>query len=175
MRQIVIAGAAALLVAGCQTYPNDPYNSPYGTPYPTPYPAPYPAPYPNPYPAPYPQYPQYPQGPAPMPMPASLTGTNWRVLAINGQQVPQTNFYMNFMPDRLSAKLGCNSLGGGYTATGQTLSVGALVATRMACPDMHFETQGSAILSRPMTINWMNPERMTLSNSLGTIELVKAG
>jgi heat shock protein HslJ len=102
-----------------------------------------------------------------------LSNTNWRVAAINGRPTPPANFYMNFMPDRIGAKFGCNSLGAGYSQNGNVLDAGAVMATRMACPDMSFENQGSAILARPMTINGMG-DRVTLSNQAGTIELVRA-
>jgi heat shock protein HslJ len=126
----------------------------------------------------YPQGPGgYPPGPGGYANPGTpvlnLTGTNWRVLSINGTRTPPSNFYVNFMPDRIGAKFGCNSLGAGYTQSGSTLTVGAIMATRMACPDMSFETQGSAILAQPVTINGLG-NRITLSNARGTIELVQA-
>ena len=104
---------------------------------------------------------------------ANLTGTNWRVLSINGTRTPASNFYVNFMPDRMGAKFGCNSLGASYTQAGSIVSVGPVAATRMACPDMSFENQGSRILERPLTISGIG-ERITLSNDRGTIELVRA-
>lgn len=103
----------------------------------------------------------------------TLTGTNWRVVAINGRPTPPQNFYMNFIPDRIGAKFGCNSLGAGYSVAGSVLTAGAVMTTRMACPDMSFETQGAAILERPMNISGGGP-RMRLSNSAGTIDLVRA-
>ncbi|MDV3257680.1 MAG: META domain-containing protein, partial [Sphingomonas sp.] len=87
---------------------------------------------------------------------------------------PASDFYLNFMPDgRIGAKFGCNSLGAGYSQAGNVLSVGAIAATRMACPDMSFENQGSEVLSRPVTISGCG-DRLTLSNSRGSIELVRA-
>jgi len=103
----------------------------------------------------------------------ALNGTNWRVISINGTPTPASNFYVNFMPDRIGAKFGCNSLGAGYTQNGNSLSVGAIMATKMACPDMSFENQGSTILMSPMTIGGVG-DRLTLSNARGTIELVQA-
>lgn len=102
-----------------------------------------------------------------------LTGTNWRVTAINGRPTPPRNFYMNFMPDRIGAKFGCNSLGAGYSVSGSLLTAGAVMATRMACPDMSFENEGSAILAQPMTIDGEG-DRLTLSNRAGSIDLVRA-
>jgi uncharacterized membrane protein/heat shock protein HslJ len=103
----------------------------------------------------------------------NLTGTNWRVVAINGTRTPASNFYVNFMPDRMGAKFGCNSLGAGYTQNGSELSVGAIMATRMACPDMSFETQASAILAQRLTVGGFG-NRLTLTSRAGTIELVQA-
>ena len=103
----------------------------------------------------------------------NLNGTNWRVVAINGTRTPASNFYLNFMPDRISGKFGCNSLGAGYTQTGNVVDAGAVMATRMACPDMSFETQGSAVLAQPMTISGIG-NQLTLSNGAGSIELVRA-
>jgi uncharacterized membrane protein/heat shock protein HslJ len=102
-----------------------------------------------------------------------LTGTNWRVTAINGRQTPPRNFYMNFIPDRIGAKFGCNSLGAGYSVNGSVLTAGAVMATRMASPDMSFENEGSAILALPMNIAG-GGDRLVLSNSAGSIELVRA-
>lgn len=104
---------------------------------------------------------------------ANLTGTNWRVVAINGARTPTSNFYINFMPDRMGARFGCNSLGAGYRQSGQMLTVGAIAATRMACPDMTFENQGSRILQQPVTVSGIG-DRITLSNARGTIELTRA-
>ncbi len=102
-----------------------------------------------------------------------LTGTNWRVVAINGRPTPPNNFYMNFLPDRIGAKFGCNSLGAGYRVAGNILNAGAVIATRMACPDMSFENQGSAILARPMNIAGSG-NRLVLSNNAGSIDLVRS-
>jgi len=102
-----------------------------------------------------------------------LRGTNWRVTAINGRPTPPSNHYINFMPDRIGAKFGCNSLGAGYSQNGNMLDTDAVMATRMACPDMSFENLGSAILERPMTVSGVG-NRLTLSNDAGTIDLIRA-
>jgi heat shock protein HslJ/uncharacterized membrane protein len=143
-------------------------GAPYGQPYPGPSQPPYPAPG-----APYAQ-PGYPPPGAPQGMPVvNLSGTNWRVMAINGTRTPATNFYVNFMPDQLGAKFGCNSLSASYTQRGSSVRFGPVAATRMACPDMTFEGQGSSILAQPVTVTGFG-NRITLSNSRGSIELVRA-
>jgi heat shock protein HslJ/uncharacterized membrane protein len=103
----------------------------------------------------------------------NLSGTNWRVLSINGVRTPASNFYINFLPDRIGARFGCNSMGASYTQSGNILTAGAVMATRMACPDMTFENQGSRILEQPMTVSGLG-DRITLSNRNGSIELVQA-
>ena len=57
--------------------------------------------------------------------------------------------------------------------TGDLLNASAVMATRMACPDMNLENAGSAILSLPMTIANVG-ERLTLSNANGAITMVRA-
>ena len=103
----------------------------------------------------------------------TLAQTNWRVLSIDGQRVPNGGFYINFLPDRMSAKFGCNIIGSGYKVRGMTLTAGALMSTRMACADNAFETKASNILSAPLQVDLSNPERMLLTNKRGTIELAK--
>ena len=184
MRLLLAALAAGATLTACQTAPVDRYDrgpyDPGGYPSQDPYPYP-PQPYPpQPYP-PQPGGPAYPLPPAPPYPPQGqvapmLSGTNWTVVAINGQPTPQRDFYLNFMPDRLAAKFGCNSLGAGYRMDGGMLVAGAVMATRMACPDMRFEDQGTRILMQPMQARVMEsyPERLVLSNAAGRIEAVRA-
>ena len=106
----------------------------------------------------------------PVPM---LSQTNWRVVAINGRATPPRNFYMNFMPTMISAKFGCNSVHGRFSQRDTIMAAEPLVATRMACPDMSFETESSAVLAQPMTISGLG-DRLTLSNVAGSIELIRA-
>ena len=102
-----------------------------------------------------------------------LANTNWRVASINGRQVPPSGYYFNFMPDRVSGRLGCNNIGAGYRVEGGTLRAAALMMTRMACPEMRFEAEGTRIMAQPMTLS-ESGDRMTWSNRAGTIELIRA-
>lgn len=101
-----------------------------------------------------------------------LERTRWRVVAMNGRPTPPAgDFSMEFENGRLSARFGCNGLGGAYTQAGATLTVRELMGTQMACPDMSFESQGSAILRQPLTIRMLAPARISLESAGGTIEL----
>jgi len=103
----------------------------------------------------------------------NLANTNWRVVSINGQAVPPSGYYFNFMPDRVSGRLGCNSIGAGYTVEGSTLRAAALMMTRMLCENNNYEAEGTRIMGLPMTLS-ESGDRMTWSNRAGTIELIRA-
>ena len=160
-----------------QSYPGEAY--PPGQPYP---PSQYPGqPYPGqPHPGqPYPPGGQYPGQPylpgQPYPLaPGEVTpvaGTQWRIHSVNNRDTPPGDFYIRFDPDRFEAKLNCNGLGAGYVQHGTTLQPGALIGTRMACPDMSWERDGSAVLSHDMQLYWAGPDRLTLTNRYGSILL----
>ena len=113
---------------------------------------------------------------APPPPPvADLTGTDWRVVMVNGRQTPaQGDYSMRFgAGGAFGAKFGCNLMGGEYRLAGGILTVGNLNQTLMGCPEpaMAFESQGSAILQQPMLVAFTGSKRMTLSNSAGSIAL----
>ena len=103
-----------------------------------------------------------------------LDRTRWTVLAINGRPVPQDGDYSaEFDNGRLTARFGCNSLSGTYAQHGNNLDVGPVAATRMACPDMSWETQGQAVLGSGIQVTMIDPNRITLSRGGGTIELTR--
>jgi heat shock protein HslJ len=108
-------------------------------------------------------------------VPAALAGTNWRVSAINGRATPPAGqFFMNFEAARIGARFGCNGLGADYSQAGNKITTGPVIGTQMACPDMNFETQGGAILALPMRMTWAGGDRLTLSNTAGSIELTRS-
>ena len=109
--------------------------------------------------------------------PASLAGTNWRVAAVNGRATPaQGDYSIRFEADRMGAKFGCNSMGGLYEQTANVVHVRDVSQTLIGCPEPSatFERQGSAILSRPMTMSWNGGDRLTLGNASGQIDLTRS-
>ena len=112
---------------------------------------------------------------APPPPLAELAGTQWRVVMINGRQTPSTGDYsMRFEADgRMGARFGCNLMGGPYRMVGGTLTISDLSQTLIGCPEpaASFESQASAVLSRPMQVAFSSNERMSLSNDAGSIAL----
>jgi heat shock protein HslJ len=106
---------------------------------------------------------------------AGLAGTSWHVVSVNGRPTPPAGDYsMRFDEARLAAKFGCNNMSGTYSQGPDMLSLGPVMSTRMACPDMSFESQGGAILNQPMTTSWSGGDRLTLSNPAGRIELSRS-
>lgn len=104
----------------------------------------------------------------------TLERTRWRITRINGRPVPrQGDYHVDFDSGRIAAKFGCNAISGTYSQTGMTLDAGALASTRMACANMAHETQGSAILDQLMTIQVVGRNRLALSSSAGSIDLVR--
>lgn len=103
-----------------------------------------------------------------------LDRTRWTILAINGRPVPPNGDYsIEFDNGHLSARLGCNTLSGTYSQNGNTLNAGPIAATRMACPDMSWESQGSAVLKTGTQVTMIDANRITLSGGGGTIELIR--
>lgn len=110
--------------------------------------------------------------PAPI---TDLAGTNWRVVAIDGQPISTAGDYsMRFDANGgVGARFGCNSMGGQYRLTGDILTVSDLATTLMGCPEpaATHERQGSAVLGQPMRVAFTSNERMYLSNPAGSIAL----
>lgn len=112
---------------------------------------------------------------APPPPIADLTGTDWRVVMVNGRETPALGDYtMRFGEGgAFGTRLGCNLMGGEYRIAGSMLTVTNLASTLMGCPEpaASFENQGAAVLGRPMQIAFSSNERMYLSNQAGSIAL----
>lgn len=109
--------------------------------------------------------------------PNTLAGTSWSVVSINGRPVPGGNdYFVQFSDSRLSAKFGCNGIGGAYSINGDHLSAANLEQTLMGCPEpaATFESQGSAILRSNVRVEKISGERMRLVSEAGTIELRRA-
>ena len=71
---------------------------------------------------------------------AQLTAAVWQLTAIEGGApvtVPDPSRYtLQFGPDGwVSASFDCNHGGGSYTVDGETLAIGPMMSTLMACPD----------------------------------------
>ncbi|MGI8704898.1 MAG: META domain-containing protein [Sphingomicrobium sp.] len=110
--------------------------------------------------------------------PDTLEGTSWRIAAVNGQPTPAAGDYsMRFEAGgSVAARFGCNYMGGKYRIVGDTLTISNVATTLMGCPEPAgtHESEGSAILSRPMRVSFPGSERMGVSNEAGSIALDRA-
>ena len=84
--------------------------------------------------------------------PTPLLETSWELSEIIGTPVAATGrAYLRFHADGdkvVEGSGGCNRFSGRYDVTDGTLSIGPLLATKMACPDMREEAAFFAALQR---------------------------
>jgi heat shock protein HslJ len=109
--------------------------------------------------------------------PASLAGTSWSVTAINGRQTPGgANYFLNFGEGSLSAKFGCNSIGGPYRQNGDHVTAPQLQQTLIGCPEPagSHERDATAILRSNMRLERISGERARLVSEAGSIDLRRA-
>lgn len=104
--------------------------------------------------------------------PANLANSSWTVEAINGRPTGGgERFQLRFEGERMSGQFGCNRVSGGYNVADMTLTAGNLAMTRMACPDMSFETQATRILAQPVQLSMLPGDTLAMSNAAGSITL----
>jgi len=107
----------------------------------------------------------------------SIAGTSWSVVSVNGKPVPAAGgYYIQFSEKTLSAKFGCNAMGGAYRINGDHLSLGDLEQTLMGCPEpaASFERDASVLLRSNVRIEKIGGQRIRLVSEAGTIELKRA-
>ena len=108
---------------------------------------------------------------------STIAGTSWAVMAVNGRPTPvQADYYVRFSERQISAKFGCNSMGGDYRLNGDHLAVGNLQQTLIGCPEPSatFEREASAIFRSNIRVEKIGGERLRLVSEAGTIELRRA-
>jgi heat shock protein HslJ len=106
-----------------------------------------------------------------------IAGTSWSVVSVNGKPAPAgRDYYIQFSERTLSAKFGCNAMGGDYRINGDHMSLGNLEQTLMGCPEpaASFERDASVLLRSNVRIEKIGGERMRLVSEAGTIELKRA-
>lgn len=97
--------------------------------------------------------------------PATLADTGWAIVDIDGTQVGGETYELQFDgAGRLSGRAGCNRFSGPYAQRGRTLTPGAIVSTRMACPGerMTHEQKVLRLLRGPVDIVYRGGTGMTL-------------
>ena len=108
---------------------------------------------------------------------STLAGTSWTVVSVNGKPAPGGgDYYVRFSERQISAKFGCNSMGGDYRLNGDHLAVGNLQQTLIGCPEPSatFEREASVLFRSNIRIEKIGGERLRLVSESGTIELRRA-
>lgn len=106
-----------------------------------------------------------------------LTGSEWRITAIDGQTpAAPDRARLSFEKDRLSANVGCNSMGGPWRVEKSRLIAGPLMQTRMFCEGLVGEQEqaASAMLVAAPTLE-LDGSRLTLRSSGHTFALERIG
>ncbi len=115
-------------------------------------------------------------GGAPADAPAvryGLEGRAWAITAVHGRPISHEGAEMRFENGRLTGSAGCNRFSADYTLTRDTLRVGFVRATRMACPDpaMTAENRVLAAFAQPIRVRWIGRRTVMLVAHEGTITL----
>jgi putative lipoprotein len=112
---------------------------------------------------------------------AALAGTSWKLVSygpVSGQKtaVAGVETSLVFRTDgKVSGKLGCNSMGGDYSARDAQITFGEIVSTMMACPDPQMEQEGAAFDVLKNTAGFkLEGGRLTITSTDGKNALVFA-
>ena len=87
-----------------------------------------------------------------VPMEQSLEGTTWSLVDLGGQPARRAGddgtptLRLDAAEKRASGNTGCNSFGGGYELSGESLRFGMLASTRRACVDEALNRQETAYM-----------------------------
>jgi len=108
--------------------------------------------------------------------PETLAGTGWSIVAIDGETVSGENYHLQFEQGRLSGQAGCNRFSGPFGVSGDRLSAGPLIATRMACeePRMRHERAVMSVLEGSPSISYADGTTLLLTGSRTLIRLRRA-
>lgn len=78
--------------------------------------------------------------------PATLLHGDWQAVALDGAALPEgIDITLAFGQGRLSGKTACNRVMGGFTLTGEGLTLGPLATTQMACPPEVMEAERATL------------------------------
>jgi len=112
---------------------------------------------------------------------AALAGTSWKLVSygpVSGQKpaVAGVETSLAFGTDgKVSGKLGCNSMGGDYSARDAQVTFGAIASTMMACPDPQMEQEGAAFGVLQNTADFkVDGGKLTITSADGKNALVFA-
>lgn len=108
-------------------------------------------------------------------LPQRLTGTQWSVERIDGNEPQGAPLTVDFSFDgRVNGNAGCNTFSGPFIQTGPRVRIGDVLSTRMACADIARQQQESrllAILNGQMTLRQESDGQISLRSEAGSLLL----
>lgn len=104
---------------------------------------------------------------------ATLSGTSWAIVGINGQRVGGERYNLQFTADRISGAAGCNRFNGTYRVGRDGMQAGPLAMTRMACsgPAMAHERAVADLLRGPVRLSYPDGQTLLIRGDAGEIRL----
>lgn len=101
----------------------------------------------------------------------NLTGTRWAIVSINGAAPKSPRAGIEFNPDRISATVGCNGMGGSWAAKDGQLLTGPFVSTMMFCDGLMEQERAVGQLFEARPSYSITDGRMTLQGGGHRLEL----
>ncbi len=105
--------------------------------------------------------------------PATLAGTRWAIIEIDGRAVDGEAYWLEIGEDRISGQAGCNRFSGPYREAIRTLTAGQIQSTRMACPEprMGHDRRLLALLGGPVRFAYPDGSTLVLTGNGVTVRL----
>jgi len=101
----------------------------------------------------------------------SLSGSQWRLVAVNGVRLGANSASMLFRQADFTANLPCRTITGRYVESGIIVSFGQITASADRCPSTEVETGAAKVLEGLVTVAWSSADRLNLSSNAGSITL----
>lgn len=100
----------------------------------------------------------------------------WKLQSINGQSIDTTGapkgapmLDFNLVENRVSGHTGCNSISGSLEVGKDTLEIGQIISTRMACANMDFEARFLESLDKKVIPFEIRGDNLILKTDIGEL------
>jgi heat shock protein HslJ len=105
---------------------------------------------------------------------AQLVGSKWTILRIDGTAAVSNQARLEFLPDRISASVGCNGMGGDWKTKGNRIETGPFISTQMYCDGLMDQEAALGALFAAKPTFALQGNRLTLTGGGHTVELARA-
>jgi heat shock protein HslJ len=103
----------------------------------------------------------------------SLEGTKWRFVTIDSKKAVSDRAMAEFLPDRISASVGCNGMGGAWKAENGRIQSGQWVSTLMYCDGLMDQEKAVSALFQGKPMYQIDGDRLVLKSDQHAAELVR--